>query len=211
VSKIRGQAPSDLGTEVAGFVVKQGEFPQLNADIIGTGPQNNDMMESLGHSYAQFTFELEAIAPGTPLVSVEHSAGSAAGGAAEMAGAHFDSRISLAGIGMTDEWKRQPETDYYAMQAPNDINKNFDGAQAWNWGYAIKPVEENGFTELDSGIDGSSPFAMMAAPISAPLAVAIEGGSQLEHHNQIISGDIGENGTVLRRIANLLRQAAVSG
>ena len=58
-------------------------------------------------------------------------------GAAETAGAHFDARVALAGIGMTNDWKAQDGTEYYAMQAPNDINKNVDNMQLGNWGYGI--------------------------------------------------------------------------
>lgn len=199
---------TQFGTEVAGFVVKQGDFPQLSADIIATGPQNNDMMEKLGRAYAQFSFELEALTLHTPVVSVEHSAGSAAGGAAEMAGAHFAARVSLAGIGMTYDWRNQPGTEYFAMQAPNDINKNFDGVQAWNWGYAIKATEQNGFTELDSGINGTSPTVWGVGAVSPPIALAMEASSQLEHHNQIISGDVSENRTVLNEIRRILESEA---
>ena len=195
------------GPGVAAFVVKQGAFPQLSADLIGTGPQNNEMTEKLGQEYARFSFELDAIAP-KPIVSVEHSAGSAAGGAAETAGADFDVRILLAGIGMTADWQPQPGTDYYAMQAPNDINKNFDGVQVENWGYAITPTESNGITELPSGIPGTSPATLVAGAVSPPLGIYLEGSSQLEHHNQIISGDMERNATVLRRIRQILIEEA---
>lgn len=199
---------AQFGTDVAGFVVKQGDFPQLSTDIIATGPQNNDMMEKLGQSYAQFSFELDALSPHTPVVSIEHSAGSGAGGAAEMAGAHFAARVTLAGIGMTYDWRSQPGTDYYAMQAPNDINKNFDGIQAWNWGYAIKATEQSGFTELDSGIDGTSSLVWGVGAISPPVALAVEASSQLEHHNQIISGEVKDNETVLYEIRRILESEA---
>ncbi|GAA3642970.1 hypothetical protein GCM10022200_28570 [Microbacterium awajiense] len=199
----------DPAVTVAGFVVKQGEFPQLSADILRTGPQNNDMMESLGRAYADFTGEVNVIAPDLPIVSVEHSAGSAAGGAAEVAGASFAARVPLAGIGMTAEWVRQPGTDYYAMQAPNDINKNFDGIEVGNWGYAITPTAENGFAELETGLPGTSPLVAVAAPISPTVALSIEAANQVENHNRIMSGDMTLNGTVLRRIQQILRQEAI--
>ena len=197
-------APRDRS--VAGFVVKQGVFPQLSGDLIQTGPQNNDMMEALGRSYADFTFEMNAIAPETPIVSIEHSAGSAAGGAAEDAGAHFTTRVALAGIGMSGDWEPQNGTEYYAMQAPNDINRNFDGAQWGNWGYDTPPTAANGFTELDSGIPGTSPWVLAATPISPPIAFVAEASSQLDHHNQIISGDA-DNRVVQAGIARLLTKA----
>ncbi|MFE7845213.1 alpha/beta hydrolase [Microbacterium sp. NPDC057407] len=132
---------------VAGFVVKQGAFPQLDPATLSTGPQNNDMAERLGASYARFATELHAVAPRIPVVSVEHSFGSAVGGVAETRGAKFHSRIMLAGIGMTADWKPDPETKHYAMQAPNDINRHLDEVQVGNWGYQISPTVENGVVD----------------------------------------------------------------
>ena len=65
-------------------------------------------------------------------------------------------------------------------------------------------VEERGFTEMDSGIEGSSRFVTAAGLLSPPLGFALDAGSQLEHHNQIVSGDINKNGTVLRTIREIL-------
>lgn len=203
ITAIPDWAVNRSGVAVAAFVVKQGAFPQLSSDLISTGPQNNEMTEKLGQDYARFSFELDAIAP-KPIVSVEHSAGSAAGGAAETAGADFDARILLAGIGMTADWQPQPGTDYYAMQAPNDINKNFDGVQVENWGYAITPTEGNGITELPSGIPGTSSATLLAGVVSPALGIYLEGSSQLEHHNQVISGNPNRNSTVLRNIRDIL-------
>lgn len=198
------------GVTTAGFVVKQGPFPQLTSDIVATGPQNNDMMAALGRSYADFTFELDAIAPRAALVSVEHSAGSAAGGAAETAGAHFDARVALAGIGMTNDWKPQDGTEYYALQAPNDINKNVDNMQLGNWGYGIPATTANGFTEINSGLPDTPAWIHGLRTIDPTLGAALDLAGQLENHNRIISADPSTNDVVLRRLQNLLARAVTA-
>ncbi len=91
-----------------------------------------------------------------------------------------------------------------AMQAPNDINKNFDGVQVENWGYAITPTAGNGITELPSGIPGTSSATLLAGVVSPALGIYLEGSSQLEHHNQVISGNPNRNSTVLRNIRDIL-------
>ncbi len=199
---------ADPNFPIAGFVVKQGAFPQLSLDILATGPQNNDMTEVLGVRYAEFVDELRAVSPDAPIVSVEHSFGSAVGGEAERLGAGFDTRIMLAGIGMTDAWRPDPATDHYALQAPNDINRHLDGIQAGNWGYAISPSEANGVTELDPAIPGTPLWAQLAAPFSPTIAAVADIVSGLDHHNQIISGNPAENRTVLRQLQSTLREVA---
>lgn len=202
VANARGGAGS-----VAAFVVKQGAFPQLGGNVIATGPQNNDMAESLGRSYHGFARELGVITGGAPVVSVEHSFGSAVGGEAETRGAGFHTRVSLAGIGMGWGWEADPDTEHIALQAPNDINRHLDGAQAWNWGYAHKPDASSGFTEVHSGIGGTPAWVPVAAPISLPVALAGEIASGVEHHNQIISGDPGRNETVLTQLQVVMGNA----
>ena len=104
------------GVNVAGFVLKQGFFPNLAAaDIVIQGPQVNLWALPLGSRYAAFEDELDVITDSTPLVSVEHSFGSSPGGHAERLGAGFQARVLLAGIGMTDGWEAQDGTDYYAI------------------------------------------------------------------------------------------------
>jgi hypothetical protein len=188
---------------VAGFVVKQGDFPQLGGNIFATGPQNNGMAHVLGERYARFTNELAVISPSAALVSVEHSFGSAVAGVAENS-TTFDARILLSGIGMTSDWSPKDGTDYYAMQAPNDVNRHLDGAQAWGWGYGVTPSAENGITELNSGIDGTPLWAQIAMPVSPTVGLVADAVSGLDHHNQIISADITQNETVMREIQQLL-------
>lgn len=167
------------------------------------------MAESLGASYARFAGELHVVAPGTPTISVEHSFGSAVGGVAETLGANFHSRFLLAGIGMTAEYAPDPKTRKYSMQASNDTNRNFDGAQLGNWGYAVAPTRANSVIPLESGLPGTPEWAALIAPISPPIAIAADFASGLEQHNRIITADEIENGTVLYEIADHLEMAAM--
>lgn len=196
---------------VAGFVVKQGPFPRPDFHLISTGPQNNDMAESLGASYARFAGELHVVAPETPIISVEHSFGSAVGGVAETLGAKFHSRLLLAGIGMTAEYAPDPKTKKYSMQASNDTNKSFYGAQLGNWGYAVAPTRANSIVPLESGLPGTPEWVALVSPISPPIAIAADFASGLEQHNRIISADEVENGTVLNEIADQLSTATAGG
>ena len=197
------------GTSVAGLVVKQGAFPQLGGNIFATGPQNNDMAEELGAKYADFAAGIHVITPGTPVVSVEHSFGSSVGGVAETQDAGFHTRITLSGIGMTSDYGPSLDTDHYAMRSPNDIldQLHVKETQIFNWGYQHAPTPENGFTELDSGIPGTPAWAQIGKVISPPIAIG-DLASGLDHHNQIISGDISENRVVLETINDVIWNAA---
>ncbi|GLJ79216.1 hypothetical protein [Microbacterium imperiale] len=91
-------------------------------------------------------------------MSLEHSFGTAIGGAAESAGADFRPRVLLGGIGMLEGWEARDGTEYYAIQGPRDVNRYLDGAQVGALGYAITPSQENGITELDSGMTAGDPI-----------------------------------------------------
>lgn len=192
-------------TTVAGFVVMQGAFPNLD-DLWSEGPQHNWYADVLGRRYAGFASELEAIAGATPVVSVEHSFGSAVAGVAEMTGAQFDARYMLAGIGMTDGWRPQQGTDYYAAQGPGDVNRYVDGMQNGGMGYAVTPNEENG---IDERLSGFSVPDVWPEALFGPVPVLVGMGSEaLEQHNNIISTDRSVNQTVMDDVRRVLEDAA---
>lgn len=156
------------GVDAAGFVLKQGLFPNLAPPEVAVfGPQVNLWALPLGSRYAAFEEELDVITDSTPLLSVEHSFGSSPGGQAERLGADFQARVVLAGIGMLESWEPRDGTAYYAIQGPTDINRALDGVQVDPFGYAVTASEENGFTELDSGFTGFDPFGQHGDVISA--------------------------------------------
>ncbi|WJM15495.1 hypothetical protein [Microbacterium arborescens] len=163
------------GVEVAGFVLKQGFFPNLAPpEVAVLGPQVNLWALPLGSRYAAFEEELDVITDSTPLLSVEHSFGSSPGGQAERLGADFQARVVLAGIGMLDGWEPQDGTAYYAIQGPTDINRALDGMQVDPFGYAVTASEENGFTELNSGFAGFRPFGQHGDVISPDPSVNLQ-------------------------------------
>lgn len=196
------------GTEVAGFVVKQGSFPTFPDDVFANGPQWSFYASALGRPYADFAGELDVIASGAAVVSVEHSFGSAVAGKAETAGAEFDSRYILSGIGMTNEWEPREGTAYYAAQGPGDVNRYLDGVQhdILPLGYGITPTAENGIIERPSGLSGGE-WAPYVLPIAWPVAVAGLADTALTQHNNIISADETVNGPVLRDVRRVLEEA----
>lgn len=195
--------PED-GTQVAGFVVKQGDFPNLD-DLWSEGPQHNWYASVLGPRYARLTHELNIITDGAPVVSVEHSFGSAVAGKAEIAGAQFASRYVLAGIGMTSDWSVQDGTEYYAAQGPGDVNRYFDDMENGGLGYAITPGEIPGVIERGTGFTGGD-WAPWVLPIAPPVGTAALVTTALDQHNRIISGDLTENRDVLEDIRYVLAQ-----
>ena len=68
--------------------------------------------------------------------------------------------------------------------------------------------EANGFTELDSGIPGSPGWVQAGYVLSPPIAAVGDILSGLDHHTQIISGDVEQNRDVLETVQDLLRKAA---
>lgn len=199
-----GKPPA--GTAVAGFVVKQGEFPNLE-NLWSEGPQHNWYASVLGPRYASFTHELDVITDNTPIVSAEHSFGSAVGGKAETAGAHFEARYILAGIGMTGDWEVQSGTKYHAAQGPGDINRYLDGVENGGLGYDVTPGEVPGVSEHDTGYTGGE-WAQWVAPWSPLIGVPTLIDTALDQHNLIITGDEVANGPVLRDLRRVLQEAA---
>lgn len=199
---------------VAAFVFKDGTFPQLDANLLATGPQNNAMAADLGANYRRLLTEIDATMPGVPVVSVEHSFGTAVVGKAETLGAQVDARIMLGGIGMTSDWQRNDGTEYYAYRAPNDINRALSGYEAGDWGYGITPSEDNGITEKDTGMAPASPTWRALGLLGPVGMLASEGillNSSIDNHNRTISPEPTENGTILWDVHGLIDGVGTSG
>lgn len=135
------------GSTVA-FIFKDAEFPTFGPD----GVYHSSWAASVGDPYHRFQQALGLDNPGrVPVTSIEHSFGSSVGGYAEIQGTTFDTRIVLAGAGMTDEWTPNPGTDYYSLTGGEDIIRAARGhySEDLNTGYPHPPTTESGFTELD--------------------------------------------------------------
>lgn len=195
------------GVTVASLVVKLGEFPQLD-DAWSHGPHHNWFARPLGRAYASLVTELDTITGDTPIVSLEHSFGSAPAGDAETRGAHFAARFLLAGIGMTEGWTAREGTEYYAAQGPLDINRALDDMQAGDIGYAVTPADIPGVTEIDTGYtDGMwGPVVAVQAPaIGIPATL----GTALDQHNRLLSADPEQNGPVMRAVRSVLEEVSL--
>jgi hypothetical protein len=162
------------GTTVA-FVYKDSPFPTFSVLAPGRGVANNTWSDLVGGAYHEFNGALGLENTGGALVtSIEHSFATSAGGYAEMQGTHFDTRITLGGIGMTSDWKPDKNTDYYSFTGPSDIIRAARDVEVGNAGYGIPPTTENGFTEIDTGFDPAPIFTDV--PKGTPVPVPIPGG-----------------------------------
>jgi len=135
------------------FVYKDSPFPGWDAT---TGVYHSSSASSAGGPYHDFNTALAMEnTDGASVTSIEHSYGSSVGGYAETQGTHFDNRIVLGGIGMTDDWTPDPDTNYYSYTGPDDIIRlaREKGSEETNTGYEMTPTAENGFIELDTGYD----------------------------------------------------------
>lgn len=115
------------GTSVA-FVYKDGSW----VSWLGPGANTNyDRLEDLGTQVADFQGQVLAREPslhGLPRAAVAHSAGMSVLSGTEIAGAKFDSVLSLGGAFTLSEWRPNPETSYHHFQYENDaINLIDDG------------------------------------------------------------------------------------
>ncbi|MFC6356452.1 hypothetical protein [Luethyella okanaganae] len=199
--------------DVLAFVVKDGVFPQFS-ELFTNGPQSNSAADRIGAAYAEFHAGLRATGVGgLPVVSVEHSFGTAAAGQAERAGAEFDTRVLLGPIGMKDGWTPNPETTYAAYAAPDDINRLFyttpwgGGLAVGDVGYAVSPTPQNGVMNYDSGIPADNPVgAGLLTLVAPPVGIPVQVAGMVDNHNQIVG--TADNLKVLRAIRQRLVGAA---
>ncbi|ANJ25426.1 hypothetical protein ATC03_00205 [Agromyces aureus] len=198
---------ANSGGDLLGFVFKDGTFPQLD-ELAWNGPQLNAAADRLGANYTAFHQGLDATnLGGLPVVSVEHSFGSAAAGEAE-ANVTFDARVLLAPIGMKEGWQPNPDTRYTVYAAEDDINKLFydvhvpvpflDGL-----GYGAAPNAGGALEIRESGIVAENViWKGLTAGLLGGLWTASD---SVAHHNQIISS--GNNDQVLFGVAGQLSGA----
>jgi hypothetical protein len=183
------------GATVA-FVYKDSPFPTFNPL---TGVANNDWSESVGEAYHEFNNALTLEnTGGASVTSIEHSFGSSAGGNAEIRGTHFDNRIVLAGIGMTDDWTAGKDTAYYSFTGQSDAIRAVRDVQVEGLGYGVPPTTENGFTEIDTGfaaapdnwevpdVSVKTPWGDIEIPVDISIPTPIESAQdRIDQHSRI--------------------------
>lgn len=208
---------ADRRAPVLAFTVLAGSMPQLLGSIF-EGPQNNTVATAAGASYARFVKEIDAVMPSMPTLSYEHSAGSQVGSAAESNNAHFDVRYLAAGVGATDGFQTNRDTEYFAAQAPDDINRYFAGLQLGDVGYGIGPEEFDGIQIIDTGVSADAAaknIEQIRRSLASPLTASTAGitiwpatgelvARSVEHHNWLMSDDRAVNAPVLDSVQDKL-------
>lgn len=183
------------GSTVA-FVFKDCPFPTFD----DRGVYHTSSAAAVGDPYYRFNTALGFENPGgLPVTSIEHSFGSSVGGYAEIQGTHFDQRIVLGGIGMSDGWKPDPGTEYYSFTGPEDIIRiaREKYSEDMNTGYEVPPTEENGFTELETG------YSWAPEPNPNPWVIGIHAGDDpIYQHREV--GGVNDNQVVIEQILELV-------
>ena len=187
------------GSTVA-FIYKDSPFPTFEAD----GVYHSSWSAEAGNPYHNFNSALAfENSGGAKVTSIEHSFASSVGGYAETQGTEFDQRIVLGGIGMSEDWKPNSQTDYYSFTGPSDIIREAREKYSddLNTGYPHPPTAENGFEERDTGIEAWAPNPG-GWVIGNPNPVDTGGPNPIDQHTQV-SG-VEDNQVVLRQILGLL-------
>lgn len=184
--------------DVVALTVLTGPMPQLSDIPVGGGPQWNHYALERAPEYAQVVEGVKAAQPDLWTMSYEHSYGGAVGSAAESYGGNMNARFLAASVGATDGYTVSPETSYYSVQGPDDINRYYAGLQAGPLGFGVRPESFDGVGVMDSGLPGVNPAKVA---LGAPLVVA----DSVAHHNALMSDDEEINGKVLNSVKQILK------
>ncbi|WP_278101972.1 hypothetical protein AB0870_10145 [Microbacterium proteolyticum] len=193
------------GASVVAFTVMTGPMPQLDKNLLHTGPEWNSMAVDRGPEYARFIQGIGSVQPDLWTMSYEHSYGGAVGSEAEKNGGIVDARFLAASVGAVGPFEPNPDTTYFAAQAPDDINRYYAGLGLGPAGFTVAPESIPGVHIVDSGIRGFDmgaviPYAMTGNPGYLPAIV----DQSVDHHNALMSDDESVNGKVLDRVRSVL-------
>lgn len=186
---------------VISFTVMTGPMPQLSPLMLD-GPQLNTFAAERAPEYASFVRGVSASRPDIWTMSYEHSYAGAIGSAAESHGGTVDARFMAASVGAAGPYAPSSNTEYYAAQAPDDINRYYAGLRIGNVGFDIAPERIPGVQIVETGLPG---FDLWKVAGSSPLVVK----DSVEHHNALMSDDERTNGDVLRFVKKKLKEGAL--
>lgn len=190
---------------VVALTVMTGAMPQLDK-LLTEGPQYNGFAQERGVEFANVVIGVNAAQPSLWTMSYEHSYASAVGSSAEIHGATLDARFLAGGVGAVGPYVPNPDTAYYAAQAPDDINRSYAGLRLGGLGFDIPPESFPGITIVNSGIPGTDPLKLAYGPVAPPFII----GDSVAHHNALMSDDENINGDVLHAVQKLLKDAKKS-
>ena len=119
------------GGSTVAFVYKDGSW----SSWLGPGANTNYVrLQELGGQVVDFQSEVidrEPSLKNASQVAVAHSAGMSVLSGAEIAGAQFDTVVSLGGAFALREWRPDPSTEYHHFQYDNDAINMIDGGRLW--------------------------------------------------------------------------------
>jgi len=199
--QVRNASPGS----VVALTVMTGAMPQLDK-LLTEGPQYNGFAQERGVEFANVVIGVNAAQPSLWTMSYEHSYASAVGSSAEIHGATLDARFLAGGVGAVGPYVPNPDTAYYAAQAPDDINRSYAGLRLGGLGFDIPPESFPGITIVNSGIPGTDPLELAYGPVAPPFII----GDSVAHHNALMSDDENINGDVLHAVQKLLKDAKKS-
>ncbi|SIR46227.1 hypothetical protein [Microbacterium sp. RURRCA19A] len=193
------------GGSVLAFTVMTGPMPQIDLDILKTGPQWNLMAEDCGWAYGRFVQGMNAVRPDLWTMSYEHSYGGAVGSEAEKHGGVVDTRFLAASVGAIGPYEPHPDTTYFAAQAPDDINRYYAGVGFGPVGFSVAPESFPGVHVVNTGIPGFDPFAVTATAVTGqPFYLPRIIDQSIDHHSALMSDDESINGKVLNQVKQTL-------
>ncbi|KTR95968.1 hypothetical protein NS220_04060 [Microbacterium testaceum] len=191
------QSSTAHGSAVS-FTVMTGPMPQLSEIPLGGGPQFNTYASQRAPEYADFVKGIEATRPDLWTMSYEHSYAGAIGSAAEAYGGIVNARFMAATVGAVGPYTPASETQYFAAQAPDDINRYYAGLRLADLGFDVPPESFPGVQIVDSRLPGVNPQNLI---VGGTMGIVSD---SIGHHNALMSDDERINGTVLNSVSSLL-------
>ena len=193
------------GGSVLAFTVMTGPMPQLDGTFLHAGPEWNSMAEDRGPEYARFLQGIEAVKPDLWTMSYEHSYGGGVGSEAEKHGGTVDTRFLAASVGAIGPYEPNPDTAYFATQAPDDINRYYAGIGLGAVGFTVAPETIPGVQIVDSGIPGFDPVTVSLSVLTnGPEYLTDMISRSVGHHSVLMSDDESVNGKVLNQVKEML-------
>lgn len=135
------------------FVVKEGEFPGENLDrggmnMLRIGEANDpDRATVAGTELAAFEagMRTDPSFATAEQIGIGHSWGLTHITASEIAGTEYDQVISLAGAGVPEEWRANPDTEYTDLSYRDLLQRAQEGGAVWEGRYPrVIPAFDHG-------------------------------------------------------------------
>ncbi|MFF7292841.1 hypothetical protein ACFY9N_09940 [Microbacterium sp. NPDC008134] len=194
---------TENASSTVAFVVKEGTFPGENSvrggrNMLRIGEANEpDRAMAAGIELASFEagMRTDPSLATAEQIGIGHSWGLTHIAASEAAGTEYDQVISLAGAGMPEEWRANPDTEYTDLSYCDLLQRAQNGGVVWEGRYPrVTPVFEYGdfYRGPDDAVldDGEFTFADLQV---------------LEDNHDLITQNVDDNRQVLRELVKLVQ------